>query len=423
MSASSLFRSIGRARGLAVMCVATIALGTGALVWTLGVADASLWREPPFPDASRVVLMYNTRQDPGESPQRERWSYTRIQLLRRDLKSVQQVANFTPASVSLTGTELTEPMQGELVSPEYFTVLGVRPFLGRTFAAGEDRAVEANPLAVLSYDVWQRRYAGDPAAIGRTIGINRQELTIIGVMPPGFRGISDAAQVWMPTTMAPRLTYPEYLTTNQNFISVIGKLPDDGSLDAVRAELATLAPALAREFPGDDDLPTSTISANAVPLTTARIAPEMRRTVWLLLGAVVLLHLLACANVTSLLMGRAVTQRREAAVRASLGSTTGALYRRYIGEGAALIALGCVFGLLVTWARATSTAASPRFRSCTSAGARWRRGWRSRWRRSGSWPGHQRLPRCVATSLHTCARDRWRPARPVSRCGASQRAA
>jgi predicted permease len=349
MSASSLLRSIGRARGIAVMTVATIALGSGALVTTLGVADASLWRSPPFRDASRVVLLFNTLESPTGAMQRQRWSYPRIQLLRRDVRSLDQVANFTPTTLSLTGTELTEPLKGEVVSPLYFPVLGVLPLIGRTFAADEDRTEGEHPIAVLSYDLWQRRFAGDPNALGRTIALNQQPVTIIGVMPQGFRGISDEAQLWVPTTMAPLLTYPEYLTTDQNFISVVSRVPDNGSLEAVRAELATLGATIARALPSEDDEPGFTLSASATPLTTARVAPEMRRTVWLLLGAVVLLHLLACANVTSLLMGRAVSQRREAAVRASLGSTTGALYRRYVGEGAAMIALGCGFGLLVAW--------------------------------------------------------------------------
>ncbi|MBC7898333.1 MAG: ABC transporter permease, partial [Cytophagaceae bacterium] len=263
MSAASLLRSIGRARGIAAMTVGTIALGTGALVTTLGVADASMWRRPPFRDASKLVLLFNTLEEPGEALQRQRWSYPRIQLLRRDVRSLEHVANFTPTSVSLTGTELTEPLQGEVVSPEYFTVLGVTPLLGRTFAADEDRTEGEHPIAVLGYDLWQRRFAGAEGVIGRTIGVNRQVLTIIGVMPRGFRGISDAAQVWIPTTMAPRLTYPEYLTTDQNFISVLGRLPDEGSLDALRAELATLGPAIARALPSEDDEPGATLSASA----------------------------------------------------------------------------------------------------------------------------------------------------------------
>lgn len=339
-----------RARGLALGSAVTIALGVGALTTALGVADAALWRDPPFPAADDLVLLFSTRRSATETSRPERWSYPRIQRLRAALRPDIRIANVTPTAVSLTGTDLTEPLQGEVVSPEYFGLLGATPAIGRVFGPDEDRVPGGSPVAVLGHELWRRRFGADSGAIGRIIEINRHPLTIIGVLPEGFRGVSDAAQFWIPTTMAPSISYGEYLTTNQNFISLVGRLPREGALADLRTELAAVMPSIARAVPSDDDDSTTVVSATATSLGTARIAPERRRAVWLLLGAVGVLHLLACANTASLLLGRAIAQRREAAVRLSLGSDAGALFRRYLGQGAGLVMVGAVGGLALAWA-------------------------------------------------------------------------
>ncbi|MCC6317210.1 MAG: ABC transporter permease [Gemmatimonadaceae bacterium] len=348
MTPSHLLRSLRRSRSVVFTAIATLAVGVGALTITLGIADAALWRQPPFRGAERVVVMLGTTQAPNEPLRTQRWSWPRIQRLRQDLRSVEHLASVTPVTGNLTGTDLTEPLTGEIVSPEFFPVLGAAAFMGRTFAADEDRASGAHPLVVVSHDLWQRRFGGDAAVVGKTLAVNRQALTIIGVMPPGFRGLSDVAEFWVPSTMAPLLSYPEYLTTDQNFITVLARLATDRSMAQVRAELSTVGPAVVRALPSADD-EEGAFGATAVPLAEARIAPEVHRAAWLLLGSVVLLHLLACANAVTLLMGRAVTQRREAAVRATLGGTTAALYRRYVGDGATITSMGCLAGLLLAW--------------------------------------------------------------------------
>lgn len=178
-------------------------------------------------------------------------------------------------------------------------MLGVAPALGRVFGADDDGAPGSNPVAVLSDALWRRRFGGDSAVLGRTIELNRRTLSVIGVMPPGFRGLSDAAEVWYPTALAPLITYDEDLTTNQNFVSLVTRT-DRAAQRRLTAELAALVPGVAREFPSDDDDASSVVSAIAMPLAEARAPAELRRTPWLLLVAVAVLHLLACANATSL---------------------------------------------------------------------------------------------------------------------------
>jgi predicted permease len=342
-----LFRSLQHDRGLAAMVVVTLALGIGTLGTAFGIVDAALYRPPPFPAADRLVIAFTTHASAGEPLHNERWSYPRLRALRERARTLSSVANFSPTAMNLTGTELTEPVRGEVVSAEYFATLQVQPRLGRVFTSAEDATTGGHPLVILADDFWRRRYGADPSLLGRSIGLNGRSLTVVGVMPPGFRGVSNEAQLWVPTTMAPVLTYGEYLTTDQNFISVIARMRDDATLESVRSELARLGPGIYRDIPPAYVDSSATVSATALTLNEARVVRELRRAVLLLFGAVALLHLLACANVASLLLSRGLARRRESAVRAAMGSSPLRLFARTFGEGTALCFLGGVIGLWI----------------------------------------------------------------------------
>ena len=345
------FRRLARAPGLALGVVFTIASGVAALAVAFTMADAAIFRLPPFPEADRLAMVYSTRNSASNGTVRGRWSYPRILALRARLTSYEHLASHSPSSgLTLTGTDDTEPVTGEFVSPSYFAVLGTRPAAGRTFLESENLTAGAHPVVLLGFDLWQRRYGSDQSIIGRAIGVNGQMLTVIGVLPRGFRGLSNTAQLWVPATMAPLLTYPEYLTTNQNFISVVGKRRAGvSSLDATK-ELELLGGQIATVQPDEDDDPQVVRSAVEVPLNEARVDANSRRSLLLLFGAVALLHLLACINVASLLLGRAVGQRHEAAVRAALGSSRGRLFRQSFAESAWLVlAGGAVGGVVAAW--------------------------------------------------------------------------
>jgi predicted permease len=336
-----------------------LALGIGALTVTFGLADAALLRQPPFPGADRLAMLYITRTGATEGQRRERWSYPRVQLLARTATSFESIANYSPATVTLTGAGDPETLTGEVVSPAYFSLLRVQPLKGRTFLATEDDAAGAHPLAVLSYDLWQRHFNGDSAIIGHSINLNAVPLTVVGVMRPGFRGLSNRAQLWVPTTMAPGLTYGEYLTTNQNFISVIGRLAPGVSIERAQAELSVIGAQIHATIPSAGSSSAETVSATALSLNAARADATTRRSILVLLVAVALLHLLACANVANLLLGRAAARRREAAVRLALGSGRGRLVRVLLAEGVVLAAVGGAAGLLLAgWASSLITVPS-----------------------------------------------------------------
>ncbi len=205
------------------------------------------------------------------------------------------------------------------------------------------------PVTVISQALWRRRWALDPAIIGSAIRINGQSLTVVGVLPEGFHGLSGAADLWIPATMAPRITYADYLRTNQNFINVVGRLRPGVSFNAARSELAVLGASINRALPSDPDEPAEQVEATALSLNQARSDSITRRSLMILLGAVSVFLLLACANVTNLLLGRAAARKREAAVRIALGSSGARLFGSLLVENLFLTLPGTLLGVLVGW--------------------------------------------------------------------------
>ncbi len=326
----------------------TVLAGVALLTVAFSVVDAALWREPPFDDASRIAVVYMRRTAPGAEERSERWSYARLNMLRKSAREFSLLANFSGATVGVTGGDgEPESVVGEIVSPEYFPLLRVTMLRGRGFAAADDGAGGRHPVAVISFDLWQRRFAGGEDVIGKTLEVAGFPLTIIGVTPRGFRGIGDVSEIWIPTTMAPALTYSEYLTTNQNFISVLGRLRPGATLASANAELATLGAQIDAQLPPNDVIPGESDAAVAMPLNVARAAPAVRRSLVILLGAVALLHLLACANVINLVLGRAAARQHEAALRAALGCSAVRLVRQVMLEIFAVASAGGALGVLL----------------------------------------------------------------------------
>ena len=354
----ALLRRFRSGRGVAVMAVTTLALGVAALTTTFGVVHAALVRLPPFRDADRLALLFLERNPAGEPPRQERWSFARFERLRATQQSFSALASFSPASVTLAADGDAELVYSERVSASYFDVLGVAPISGRLFDDGDDDPARPSPVAVIAHSLWSARFGADPNISGRTIRLNGVPLTVIGVLPAGFSGLSGRAAVWMPRTMSARVTYAEYVTTNQNFIAAIGRLRDGVSLDAADSELRVLGAAINRALPSDPDHPDERVTASAMSLNGARADVRVRRSLLVLLGAVALLHLLACANVINLLLGQTAARQREFAVRTALGVTRGRLFKDVFVDGLAVAAIAGAAGLLLAY-WATSLVAPP----------------------------------------------------------------
>ena len=344
------FRSLLRSPALGLGVAATLAVGVAALSVTFGIVNAALFREPPFEHADRLAALYIVRNPIGEPPQqRQRWSFARYELLRDTQRSFESVASYSNPSFTLSGSGEAELVYGELVTATYFPLLRVRALMGRTFAETEDEVARPTPVVLLSYTLWRRRWASDSALVGRAIRVNGTMLTVIGILPQDFHGLSGRADIWVPSTMAPQLTYADYVRTNQNFISVIGRLRDGVSLEDARSELSVLGASINRTIPSDPDQPNERVTATTMTLNQARVDPAVRRSLVVLVSAVALLHLLACANVTNLLLGRAAKRRRDAAVRLAMGSSAGRLFRHLLGEYLALAVPAALVGVLLAW--------------------------------------------------------------------------
>lgn len=342
-------RSLARDRGLSVTVAFTIALGVAALTITFGVVNAALWRQPPFAEANRLAMLFLERNPLGEPPRRERWSFARYELLRQSQQSFEDVASYSPGALTVSGgggadAELT---QAERVSASYFPVLRVRAVRGRVFGESEDNPGNPTPVVVIGQQLWTRRFASNPNIVGRTIRLNGVAHSVIGVMPAGFAGLSGRAELWVPRTMTPQLTYAEYTTTNQNFISAVGRLKPGVELAAAQTHLAVIGANINRAVPSDPAFPNERVTATGVSLNEARIDRTVKRSLFIVLAAVSLLHLLACANVINLLLGRAAARQHESSVRVALGSSSARLFRHLLGEGLLLGLIGGVVGLFL----------------------------------------------------------------------------
>jgi predicted permease len=343
-------RSVARARVLTAGVVITVALGVAALTTTFGIANAAIYRQPPFERANELAILQIVRNPRGESTRRERWSYARSQLLRQQQRSFASVANYSLTTVSVTNGADVQLERGEMVHSSYFALLGVRPTLGRALLPADDD-IAGVPVIVLSQSIVERRWPGEAPAsfVGRPIRVNGLMLTVVGILPAGFRGISGQAEMWMPAPMAAQLTYADYVRTNQNFISVIGRLRPGVTLEEARNELAVLGASINRAQPSDPGNPDERVAATALPLNEARSDATVRRSIYVLFAAVAVLHLLACANVINLLLGRAATKRRESAVRIALGSSPQRLFAHLFGEAAAPATLGSALGVAAAY--------------------------------------------------------------------------
>jgi putative ABC transport system permease protein len=335
-------RGLAGAPSYALIILVTLALGTGASSAMFSVLRATLLRPPPFPDAERLVMISLTQRDQGRETFATNVPTRTFEFLREHAASFVSIAAFTTPNVSVTGYDQSERVPVEVVSADYFHVLGVNPSLGRRFRSEEDSIPGAHPVVVLSHALWQRRFAGDPAVIGKQLSVNRHQLTVVGVMPARFAGVSGRSELWIARAMAPTVAFPF------RAYSVVARLRDDRTIAQARTELGVLMARMTAAFPDSQ----STVVERGSELTAlgeARVDANNRQPVLVLFAAVGALLLIACANAATLVLARAASREREVAVRLAVGASRWRLMRLLLSESLVLSVAGGIAGLLVAF--------------------------------------------------------------------------
>lgn len=336
----SLARELARRPGFLLVAVLTLAVGIGANAAIFSVVNAVLIRPLPYADPEHLVAVWHTA--PGLDMDLFEQSDASYFLYRGGNKSLEDLGIYWEGSVTLTGGETPERVDASGATASVFSVLHVEPVLGRGLQAADEKP-GAEKVAVISHDLWRRRFGGDPQAVGTLLKVNGVATRVVGVLGPDFRFPEAGTALWVPMTIDPA----KLEAGNFNY-TAIGRLRPGVSPEQAARDLSALVWRIPEQFPDSKMtrgmLESAKLAVLVHPLRDD-VVGDVQRILWVLLGSVGCILLIACANVANLFLVRAEARQREMAVRTALGASRGAVFRLFVGESLALSLVGGLLGL------------------------------------------------------------------------------
>ncbi|MCI0491133.1 MAG: ABC transporter permease [Blastocatellia bacterium] len=343
-------RMLRKRPGFTLVAALTLALGIGANATIFSFVDTLFYRPLPVSEPDRLVKVYSNKNGSGY----RFFAWPEYTWFRDHTTSFESLAaHYSTAPLNVVADGDLREEEGAVVSANYFSLLGIRPALGRFFLPEEDTVPDRDPVAVIGFDLWQHRFGGDPAILDKQIKVNGTDFQIVGVAPENFRGVivGTPNEVWIPSMML-RLGYRwcDGFKFDCTFLNVIGRLAPGRTLTEAQAELTALASQLATAYPATNEGRSVTLmpAIGIEPGGSGDLGFQMR----LLMIAAGVLLLIACANVAGLLLVRGTARRKEIAVRLCVGASRAHLIRQLLTESLLLAMLGGALGLVISlWAK------------------------------------------------------------------------
>ena len=328
-------RGLRRNPGLTLLATVTLSLGMAASAVVFSIFEATLLRPLPFRDADRLVELWETRLDRGF----DQASFTEANFwdVRAQNHSFEEVAALHFDEANMTGVGPAEKVSVMSVTAGFFRALGVSPILGRAFSYDDDHGGLDNRLVILGHRFWRNRFGGDPEVVGKTLRLNDQVYTVVGVLPAG--------EPWIDGQIYSLFGYRANADRTSWEFAMIGRLAPGVSAEAARADLQRIAGALTQSYPNE----TKGLGFRLESSSTWGASNDTRRALWVLLGAVTFLMLIGCMNIANLLLARGTARQREIAVRIVLGAGRARLARFVMMEALLLSGFGVALGLVLAY--------------------------------------------------------------------------
>ncbi len=343
-------RMLAKNPGVTLVAVITLALGIGANAAIFSGVSAFIFRPLPVPEPERLVRLAEVTDESGNA---DEFSYPDYVDYRDQSSVLEGISAQSLVQAAVNTENQNDVIWGQVVSGNYFDVLGIKPIMGRSFRPEEDKSPGSHPVAVLGHSLWQRRLNSDPNIVGKKIQLNGRSYDVIGVAPESFKGTNYGLSLdfWAPMMMVEELDRaPKILSDrDSHWMTVIGRLKPETSLEQASAELSAIAARLNQSYPNERAGTTRAIARTEIEGRFGDASPVIQGAAAIAMAIVGLVLLIACANVANLLLARAAARRREIGIRLALGASRWRLVRQLLTESLMLSVLGGVSGLVLAY--------------------------------------------------------------------------